>query len=612
MDKNTSLAFVLIGIVLIVWLYFFAPKPPEPTVKDEPKKETVEKPTELKRESTKEEVIKTKTPDVKVEKDEIVYTIETDDAIIELTNWGARIRRAFMKEYETWYSKNLPEDAPYYKKIVQLVNTDIEGGDFSVELMKKDGKLLSDKDLFYDLEYDIHQGDARVLSFIYKFSEKGILRKKYSINENDRYSFKCFIEFVEMNDIIGDLNYNVVWNTGINFVERNSADESNYSNASVYSGEEQVIVDASSPNEKIEKQFSGKIDWIGVRNKYFTALIAPNSPSSNGGAFIEGFQVLAPENGKKEFYSAGLKVPIENPNSHTDEYFIYIGPVEYDILKSYGKSFEKIVDFGSFFGLKFIIRPISEYLLLPLFKFLHTFIPNYGFVIIVFSLIIKLALYPLTKSSMASMKKMQMLQPKIAELKEKYKDDAQKMNKEMMKMYSTYGINPAGGCLPLLLQMPILIALWGLFNAAVEIRHQPFLFWIDNLSSPDVIFTLPFSLPLFGIREVSGLALALGATMFYQQKMTVKDPNQKAMVYIMPPMLTLLFMSFPSGLNLYYFMFNIFSMIQQYFYNKRHDNVELIPVQNPKKQQGFWGRMMEAAEKKAGSQRKAAKGKKIK
>src|SRR5690606_32025123 len=117
-------------------------------------------------------------------------------------------------------------------------------------------------------------------------------------------------------------------------------------------------------------------------------------------------------------------------------------------------------------------------------------IPNYGFVIIVFSLIIKIVIYPLTKQSFQSMKKMQLLQPKMTEIKEKYKDDPQKMNKEMMKLYSTYGVNPAGGCFPLILQMPIFIALWGLFQVAIDLRQQPFIFWIHDLSRPDVIFDL--------------------------------------------------------------------------------------------------------------------------
>ena len=139
------------------------------------------------------------------------------------------------------------------------------------------------------------------------------------------------------------------------------------------------------------------------------------------------------------------------------------------------------------------------------------FIPNYGFVIIVFSLIIKIIVYPLTRKSYQSMKKMQLLQPKITEIKEKFKDDPQKMNKETMKLYRTYGVNPAGGCLPILLQMPIFIALWGLFQAAIELRQQPFIFWINDLSVPDVIYDLGFKLPLFGIQEISGLAILMGS-----------------------------------------------------------------------------------------------------
>ncbi|MDH7604605.1 MAG: membrane protein insertase YidC, partial [Melioribacter sp.] len=296
----------------------------------------------------------------------------------------------------------------------------------------------------------------------------------------------------------------------------------------------------------------------------------------------------------------------KNQKYQKDSFKLYLGPIDYDVLKSYGKNFEVIVDFGSFFGLKFIIRPISEYVLLPLLQFLHKFIPNYGLVIIVLSIIIKFALHPLTRQSMKSMKKMQMLQPKINEIKEKYKDDPQRIQKETMKLYSTYGINPMGGCLPMLLQMPILIALWSLFNNVIDIRQQPFVLWIDNLSAPDKIYKLPFKIPLFNIDIISGLALLLGITMFIQQKQSIKDPSQKALVYIMPIMFTLMFMGFPSGLNLYYFMFNLLSIVQQYYINKRKDDVELVPVADPKKKKGFMARMMEAAEKQAQAQKKTA------
>ncbi len=226
---------------------------------------------------------------------------------------------------------------------------------------------------------------------------------------------------------------------------------------------------------------------------------------------------------------------------------------------------EALVDFGGFFGLKFIVRPMAEYVLLPLFNFLHLFIPNYGFVIVVFSIIIKIVVYPLTKKSYQSMKKMSLLQPKIAEIKEKHKDDQQKISKETMKLYQTYGINPAGGCLPMLLQMPIFVALWGMFQTALELRQQPFIWWIKDLSQPDIIYDLGFKLPMVGIQEISGLAILMGVTTFIQQKMTMKDPKQQALVYIMPVFLTILFMTFPSGLNLYYFLFNLLSIAQQQY-----------------------------------------------
>jgi YidC/Oxa1 family membrane protein insertase len=207
---------------------------------------------------------------------------------------------------------------------------------------------------------------------------------------------------------------------------------------------------------------------------------------------------------------------------------------------------------------------------------------------------------------------MQLLQPKIAELKEKYKDDQQKVQKETMKLYSTYGINPAGGCLPMLLQMPILFALFAFFRVTIQIRQEPFIWWINDLSAPDVIYALPFSLPLFGIDQISGLAVLLGITMFFQQKMSVRDPSQKALVYIMPVMFTFMFMGFSSGLNLYYFLFNLLSIMQQYYINhKKGDDSELVPVKNPKKKGGgFMQRMMDAAEQQAKAQKQSAKKKK--
>jgi len=165
------------------------------------------------------------------------------------------------------------------------------------------------------------------------------------------------------------------------------------------------------------------------------------------------------------------------------------------------------------------------------------------------------------------------------------------MNQQIMNLYKEYGVNPAAGCLPLLLQMPILFALWSVLRSSIELRQASFVWWIHDLSIPDTVLTLPFTIPLLGMNEVSGLALAMGVTMFIQQKMTVTDPRQKAMVWMMPVMLTLLFNSLPSGLNLYYFVFNLFSIVQQVYVNKQHAEEPLRKVDPKKRSGGIMGKL---------------------
>ena len=616
MDKQSTLAFILIGLILVVWLYFNSPTPPPQTPSKadttQVKNDSVVKP-HVKENKIVEEVTPDETTPFGISNlPEKIITIETDLAKIELTNKGAKIRRYFLKKYKTWYHSEV-EDTNFYNQYVQLVNTNKNGGDFNIIFVTKEGKLVNTSSLDFttpadNYYYKVSGKDSIKFSYTFTAGDNKSIVKDFIIY-GDNYASKVEVELNNMHDIISSYRYDVVWADGLNFVEKNSVDEATNSNASVYAGDEQTIIDATG-GEKVTKDINGKIDWIAVRNKYFAMIISPNNPSDEGGAYFEGTHIKSQNLDEREYYSASLKVQFKGESKQRDAFTLYLGPIDYDILKSYDRNFQTVFDFGSFFGLKFIIRPLSEYLLLPLLQFIHQFVSNFGLVIIIFTIIIKFALHPLNKQSLRSMKKMQMLQPKITELKAKYKDDMQKQQQETMKLYSTYGINPMGGCLPMLLQMPILIALWSLLNVAIDIRQQPFIFWINNLSAPDVLFRLPFKIPLFGIDIVSGLALMMGITMFIQQKMTIKDPSQKAMVYIMPVMFTLMFMGLPSGVNLYYFMFNLFSITQQWYVNHRSNDIELVPVANPKKKQGFMARMMEAAEKQQQAQKKSASKKK--
>jgi len=611
MDKQTTIAFVLIGIILVVWLYMTAPEPVVDNTKQSDSTtviidtiESVDKDKPIINDVEIQPNILEK--DTSPDREEDITTIENKVFIVELSNKGGNIHKVFLKEYNNWYSINGNGDNSYKTK-AQLINYS-KGNSYGLSFVSSDGKLIETKDYFFESNISsgkhlITSGDSLVIKFKLKLGENGSIVKTYKF-KNDSYEIGSDIELIGMNNFISNNEYDLVWNNGLRFVEKNSVDEATYSNASAYYGDEQAICDASTIGETEQEDFNGRVDWVAVRNKYFAAVIIPDDPTRVEGAYIEGYSEPRPNQGVAEYYDASLKLPFKNTEYEKRSFKLYIGPVDYNTLKDLGNNLEALVDFGSFFGLKFIVRPIAAYILLPLFNFLHLFIPNYGFVIMVFSLIIKIVVYPLTKQSFQSMKKMQLLQPKIAEIKEKYKDDQQKTNKETMKLYQTYGVNPAGGCLPLLLQMPIFIALWGFFSSALELRQQPFILWIKDLSQPDVIYDLGFKLPMFGIQEISGLALLMGITTFIQQKMTMKDPKQKAMVYIMPVFLTILFMSFPSGLNLYYFLFNLFSIAQQEYINRKHNGLELVPVKNPKKKQGFMAKLMDAAEQQSKSQQK--------
>ncbi|MCH7860027.1 MAG: membrane protein insertase YidC [Candidatus Marinimicrobia bacterium] len=237
---------------------------------------------------------------------------------------------------------------------------------------------------------------------------------------------------------------------------------------------------------------------------------------------------------------------------------VYLGPLSYFIIKDLEVDLERIMNFG--FAL---IRPISKFVLYSL-VFLHKYIPNYGVVLILFALAVRIVTNPLTKKSSYSTQKMQMVQPQVKELQAKYKGNPQKLNKEMMALWKAEGVNPLGGCLPILIQMPLLWALFVIFRTTIELRGAPFALWITDLSAPDVIFTLPFSIWLYG-DGVTVLALIMGVTMFVQQKLSgaASNPQQKPMMYMMTGMFFLIFNQFPSGLNLYYAFSNILGIVQQ-------------------------------------------------
>jgi YidC/Oxa1 family membrane protein insertase len=628
MDKQTTIAFVLIGLVLVAWLYLNSPQQtPEQKQKiahvqdsiANAKKVALEKAAEQEAQKVLAENAEKQTDTTAKPTGsallfpaftgtEKVITIDNDVARFELSNHGAKIRRVYLKKYNNWYSAEDKQATNVYQSSVLLVDA-ANDNDLDISFETGDRKLVSSGNLAFATSENrdlISVKGADSVSVDYKFitPDNRTITKRFTFY-GSRYDSHLTIGLQNIASLIANGMYELNWNAGVQFVERNSVDEANFANSSAFHGGEQVKVDAPK-KDKIEKDFSGRVDWLCFRNKYFAAVVSPDKPEEIDGAHLFGEGRQVGQDGMVEHYQGNFRIPVKDAN-YSASFLIYTGPVKYNVLKEYNRNFDKIVDFGSFLGLSFIVRPIAEYIFLPLFTFLYGLIGNYGIVILLFSIIVKFILQPLSKQSLTSMQKMQALQPKLTEIKEKYKDDPTKVNKETMKLYSTYGINPAGGCLPMLLQMPIFVALWGMFQTAIDLRQQPFIFWIKDLSQPDTILYLPFKIPLFGVSQLSALALMMGVTTFVQQKMSVKDPSQKAMVYMMPVMLTFLFMSFPAGLNLYYFLFNVLSIGQQYYMSKYSKSVELIPVTKGSQKKGFMERMMEAAEAKTQQQGQAKK-----
>lgn len=615
MDKKTIGAFVLIGVVLLGWLYWTseqqkkAPPVTPPvtqtqidtvsnTAQDTSSTKTILKSDTLKSTDTSKTSLDSANMQkyitefgntfskytVDYDKDNNLtgqknIVVQNDLAIMEFSNYSGGIVKYITKQYNTYDGHPL-----------QLVDWK-KGKELNILFTSKEGKMINTRDLVFSSTYqpwdtiNLNNNAEYKLEYILNIDSAKTQQIKIIYTfKKDSYEFDVNYELVNSTAFISDSKYQLVWGSSLNLTEGRSDVEASYEKAYAYLGGELEDIDATDFDKKAIGDFNGNTDYVASRNKYFGIFLIPASRKGDG-AYLEGINTHLKDEGQRKEYSIGVKMDIKNGKLNNDKFIILLSPIDYNILKSYNLDLQLVMTFP----LDFIVRPIAQWFILPFFTFLHTFIPNYGFVIIVFALVLKILLNPLTKKQMDSMKRLGQLSPKMTAIREKYKDDPVKMNEQIMKLYKEEKINPMGGCLPMLLQLPILYALFGVFNSTIELRQQPFILWIHDLSTPDVIFNLPFKIPIFGITQVAGLATLMGITMFIQQKMTITDPKQKAMVYFMPILMTLLFFSFPSGLNLYYFTFNLLSIIQQWYETKikakKEGSVEV--VQDKPKRKSF-------------------------
>jgi len=308
-----------------------------------------------------------------------------------------------------------------------------------------------------------------------------------------------------------------------------------------------------------KNSLTGKITWVALQNRYFTTSLIPltEEDASLRLAVLPGNVVEAQYDSPEQVIA---------PNSRQSfEYQLFFGPKDINAIQPAGHQLERIVDFGMF---DILAKPC-----LWLLNFIYGVIPNYGVAIIILTILTKILLWPLGTKSYKSMSQMKKLQPLIQEIRDKYKNDRKKMNEEVMRLHKTYSINPVGGCLPMILQIPVFFALYRMLDQAIELRHAHFLWWINDLSAPDRLFNFDFSIPFmeppYGIPV---LTLVMGATMFWQQKMAppAGDPTQAKMMLLMPVVFTFIFINFSAGLVLYWLVNNVLSIAQQSYVQKKY------------------------------------------
>ncbi|TNE35477.1 membrane protein insertase YidC, partial [bacterium] len=610
MDRNSILAIVLISLLIIGYMFYSSInykekeeiKKADSTVvksdKDSSDDKLFDSPSETNSDTTN---IAKNNNTTNTSKKELNYgafqpftignrqviTIETDKYIAKFSNKGADLISWQLKDYKKW------DGVP-----TQLIKD--RKGELFLEFPSNNGTDIDSRNLFYSFDtektkVELKGDEEFLLTATLEVAPGKSIIKKFKFSGN-KYAFETGVAINNMDDYI-PRGYLYRWTNGLAYQEKNSVDESSEAHALVQMNGDVENLNATDDKKRVS--YTGKIDFVATKLKYFGAAIKPKD--FDGTIDMSTKSIAYPKTkGMVEKYDLTIRVPYRG-GQKSQEFLVYIGPLKLDYVESYGLN--RMLNLG-WWG----IRHIGEYVMMPIFKAVHYFIPSWGITIIVFSIFIKLALYPLSITQMKNAQKMKILAPEVTKIREKYKDEPQVQQKQMMGLYSQYGVNPASGCLPMLLQMPILYSLWTLFKTNIDLRQSDFIWWIHDLSTPDTL--VHFGTSILGISSISGLALAMGISMFIQQKLTISDPKQKAMVYVMPFMFTFLFSSFPAGLNLYYFMFNVLGIGQQlYINNFSKDKVTSIhDMKKVDKKKGWLAKKMEEAQAVAEAQGKLGTG----
>lgn len=409
----------------------------------------------------------------------------------------------------------------------------------------------------------IPSGQSASITFTYAGRDGGQHVLSYHVSDAS-YRIDVDMSVGGLGSPIKHFTSTVRWESGVHLTESSPVQDNQYTEALALVGTELESYRLGRKEATGGTTFSGDVQWVATRNKYFQLALDPLDANIDQ-VEITGRQAGAGGADAYGTYGFSLRLLHEKEHEWKNSFALYMGPLQKDELEVMDASLQQSIMTKTslgFMGFMWpLIRPFAA-IVLWVFTKLHLVITNYGVIILLFSVLVKLAVWPLTARSYRSMREMQRIRPLQEDLKRKHANNPKRMQEETMKLFREHKVNPFGGCLPNLLQMPLLFALYFVFRGAYELRGASFVGWITDLSVPDSILSLPFSLPLYG-NHVSLLSIIFAVSSYYMMKMTITDQTQKMMLYIMPAMMLLIFNQLPSGLTLYYTLFNFLSTAQQ-------------------------------------------------
>ena len=603
MNKNTIIGFLLIGVIMFGFTWYQSRQYQDQMEAQEQLDSIarVEQMAAMAMDSVKKAQGIVEETDVKVSviptyKDSLltsarmaeasVYRLANEKIEIEFTSRGAQPYSVKLNDYKSYDSTDL-----------YLIRPDMSRYDIKLYA----GENINTK----DFNFEVVEHSDSVLVMRLPFSNGGFIQQRYALAA-DSYSLYNELSLVGMEGVIPHnvSMLDIDWNVVIPRLEKGYRYEKQYSMLDYYfTGDKkpEQIARGKDDNERVDT----KVKWFAFQQQFFSAIMTAANEFASADFAVKFFNEDDPT---KNLMACSAKLRSDFNIASGDvvlPYEFYFGPNDYSILKDYGQKYEKIIPLGGW-----LVGWISRFVIIPCFNFLGKFISNYGLIILLMTIIIRIVISPLTIKSYKSSAKMQVLKPEIDQLNKKYPNekDAMKKQQAMMELYRKAGISPMGGCLPMLLQMPILFAMFRFFPACIDLRQQKFL-WADDLSAYDSIWNFGVNIPLLG-DHLSLFALLMAVTMFFYSKMTSSqmsdDPNMAGMkfmsVWLMPIMMFFICNNLSSALSYYYLLSNIFTMAQTWYIRKfvvTEDRVraEMVANANKPKQKSKWQQRLEEAQK---------------